>query len=197
MDFVDQINKLGKDVYSKTRDMGEIVKLNAAITEQNSQLDRLYQALGREVWQDDDFREVIVKVFPDLSDSIKGCLSRISEYQARIKELKRITKCPACGAENTQDAVFCSGCGRRLAGVENAEDEKGTALPAARSSSFRTLCSAPPVEPNYSPKRAQKARGKSCSAQSAARKIQTEVRPVQIAALVYQHSKLFQIPLAA
>lgn len=124
MDFVDQINKLGKDVYSKTRDMGEIVKLNAAITEQNSQLDRLYQALGREVWQDDDFREVIVKVYPDLSDSIKGCLSRISEYQARIKGLKRVTKCPACGAENTQDAVFCSGCGRRLAEAENAKKEK-------------------------------------------------------------------------
>lgn len=124
MDFVDQINKLGKDVYSKTRDMGEIVKLNAQVAEQSGLLDKFYQALGREVWQDDNLREIIVKVYPDLSDSIKGCLSRISEYQARIKELKRVTKCPACGAENTQDAVFCSGCGRQLTEAENAKDEK-------------------------------------------------------------------------
>ena len=124
MAFVDQINKLGKDVYSKTRDMGEIVKLNTQVTEQNSLLDKFYQALGRQVYQDDDLREVIVKVYPDLSASIETCLSRIQEYQERIKTLKGIERCPTCGTENPREAVFCSGCGKHLAAIQKAAETK-------------------------------------------------------------------------
>lgn len=124
MAFVDQINKLGKDVYAKTKDMSELVRLNTVISEQNKLLEKHYQSLGQEVYQDDDFREVIVKVYPDLSESIETCLSRIHEYQERIKALKGVEKCPACGTENPQEAVFCSGCGKRLAEAQEAEQTK-------------------------------------------------------------------------
>lgn len=126
MELMDQINKLGKGVYAKTKDAGEIVKLNAMITEQNSRIDKLYQSLGREVYQDEDFREVIVKVYPDLSASIAACLGRIQEYQARIKEIRGVERCPACGAENTPEAVFCSGCGSRLAEAEKVQEPRNT-----------------------------------------------------------------------
>lgn len=124
MELMDQINKFGKEMYAKTKDAGEIVKLNAMITEQNSQIDKLYQSLGREVYQDEDFREVIVKVYPDLSASIATCLDRIQEHQARIKEIRGVERCPACGTENPSDAGFCSGCGNCLTGEEKTGEEK-------------------------------------------------------------------------
>lgn len=124
MELMDQINKFGKEVYAKTKDAGEIVKLNAMITEQNSQIDKLYQSLGREVYQDEDFRKVIVKVYPDLSASIATCLDRIQEHQARIKEIRGVERCPACGAQlQFSDALFCTSCGTRLPSQTGTESE--------------------------------------------------------------------------
>jgi hypothetical protein len=55
---------------------------------------------------DDDLAEFIL--------AIRDATMKIDEYTEQIRKLKGFERCPVCGAETKEGAVFCAACGAKL-----------------------------------------------------------------------------------
>ncbi len=206
MEFFNNVGKTltetSQGAVQKTKEMAEIVKLNAALAEENKKIAALQQEIG--VLVSDSFRafekgaliaclndreqknnekvhdtEVVnmeskgtvwpkegigtstveMPVSADISGTeaqirktlaengdvllrivqIKVCQETITNYQEQISILKGIKKCPHCGGDIPQNAVFCGSCGKKVTEEENKEEQ---------TVGFCTVCGAK-VEPDF------------------------------------------------
>lgn len=212
MEFFNNVGKTltetSQGAVQKTKEMAEIVKLNASISEENKKIGTLQQEIGvlvsdsfqsldkgaliaclnereRQKSEQADSAEMMsgepeenvwpeaaaqteegiringgeMSVSADTSGTeiqiretlaengdilqrivqIKVCQETIAAYQEQIRVLKGVKKCPHCGGEVPQNAVFCGSCGRKVT-EEELKEETGVR--------FCTVCGAK-VEPDF------------------------------------------------
>lgn len=112
MAFMDDLKKFGKNVAQKSSDVVETTKLNMSISQEKDKINKIYYEIGAAVYEQ-------YKVGNDLGLGEK-CMqiveieAKITELQAKIMEIKNSTKCPGCGAEVSNETVFCASCGTKL-----------------------------------------------------------------------------------
>ena len=64
---------------------------------------------------------------------IEAKLKELDEINQKINEMKKVVKCPDCGAESPVGSLFCSRCGASLSmgedsrNAENFQEEEGAA----------------------------------------------------------------------
>ncbi len=98
----------------KAADMLTSTKLNLKILEANSEIDQLYQEIGRMVYDahqgiESDSEELDTKLA--LIDEKNG---EIADLRARLRSLKAESICPNCGRECRHSDTFCRHCGAQL-----------------------------------------------------------------------------------
>ncbi len=116
MAFLDTLTKVisetGHTVVNKTRDIGEITKLTARVSELERKMDQIYKTIGKlyvEHYGDDPD-----EMFKNAVASIKDKQRRIAGYKEDIRVLRGIRKCTVCGAEVEAGSSFCSKCGAKV-----------------------------------------------------------------------------------
>lgn len=129
MDFFDRLSKKAKETYKgaskKTGELAKEAKLRMKMNENKSEINDLYQEIGKKVYEKHTLSEEInIKVDLEeectkidvLSAEIERCLNQ-------IRELKDKKQCPKCFNEIDLDAKFCNHCGARQedVGVNEAE----------------------------------------------------------------------------
>jgi len=126
----DQTAELARTVGDKTTDMLKIGKLNAQISSANTSIEELKTRLGDHYWklfsegaQLDDDAVVLCSTIKEYCEEIDSLKAQIAELKA--EKAPAVTICPACGAENAEDALFCKKCGAKLT-AEAAEEPEET-----------------------------------------------------------------------
>jgi DNA repair exonuclease SbcCD ATPase subunit len=115
------ITNKGKDVAKKAKDLAEIASLRTQITVQESSVNRVLQELGKMYYEQhkagtsDDITEKC--------SQIDTAVAEIERLKQAVMTLKGIRKCPVCGADVDESAIYCSKCGVVLPVPETAPEE--------------------------------------------------------------------------
>lgn len=119
MDFFDKLTKKAKQTYEgaskKTGELAKEAKLRMKMNENKSEINSLYQEIGKKVYEKHTLSEEInIKIDLEeectkidiLSSEIETCLNQ-------IRELKDKKQCPKCFNEIDLNAKFCNHCGAK------------------------------------------------------------------------------------
>ncbi len=124
-DVVEKISKVftdtGKAVSEKTKQVGEVTKLNSRISSSERAITENYIAIGKyyyENYRTNPDAEVAEEV-----NAIAASIDSIVEMKAQILMLKGMVKCVKCGAECPIDDVYCGKCGAVLEKPEPIVEE--------------------------------------------------------------------------
>ena len=97
----------------KTEEFVELTKVRMQIADLRREIAALFEGLGRLVYDSRIANEPV-------DDMIEACVEQLKELQAqlakledRVMESKNVIRCD-CGTLNTNTAVFCNRCGKRL-----------------------------------------------------------------------------------
>lgn len=102
---------LSRKVSRGTKNLADSTRLNALIADSKKQIEGLYRNLGSayyEVHRDDPAAEQ-----PELIAALNRQFESMAQAQDALRQLRGLSKCPNCGAELPQNALFCSVCGAR------------------------------------------------------------------------------------
>ncbi len=111
-DIGKKVSQTSQDAIKKTKAMAETAKLNTQISAENKIVTNNYMIIG----------ERYVELFGDSPDenlaeyvaAIKEARRKIEEYEEQISNLKGVERCPNCGVETKEGAIFCAACGTKL-----------------------------------------------------------------------------------
>ncbi len=119
MDFFNKLTKKAKETYEgaskKTGELAKEAKLRMKMNENKSEINDLYQEIGKKVYEKHTLSEEIrVKIDLEeectkidiLSAEIETCLNQ-------IRELKDKKQCPKCYNEIDLASKFCNFCGEK------------------------------------------------------------------------------------
>ena len=138
-----KITETSQEVVQKTKETAEILKINATLTDEESQLKKYYNELGQAFYEAN--RESCPEEYTALFTSIKNTLARIEIYNDQINKIKGLFPCPNCGASLPSDAIFCSTCGTKI----EKPEEPVPAEPEADADVKRCAKCGEPIQDGY------------------------------------------------
>ncbi len=129
MEFFDKLGKKASEAYKITADktgkLAKEAKIKLKIGELKSQINDIYEEIGKNVYQNHVNKETI-----NLKEKIEEDCTRIdiisAEIEAKLKEcleLKDRKQCPNCFTEMDKDVKFCPECGAKQEQEEAKEVE--------------------------------------------------------------------------
>ena len=129
MEFFDKIGKKASEAYKITADktgkLAKEAKIRLKIGELKSQINDIYEEIGKNVYQNHVNKETI-----NLKEKIEENCTRIdiisAEIEAKLKEcleLRDRKQCPNCYTEMDKDVKFCPECGAKQEQEEAKEVE--------------------------------------------------------------------------
>lgn len=115
MDFFNglgkKFTKAARSVQELTREGVENTRLAADLRSARSELDRQFADLGRAYYESlSDGGEVP----EELVSRVRVTMESIEALLAQKERARAQVRCPDCGAMQSEDARFCSSCGRRM-----------------------------------------------------------------------------------
>lgn len=126
MAFFDKVKqsfeKTSQNVQQKTKDVTNVARLNAQISDAERKINDLYYKLGYEVYK--AYREEPLEAGAVQIGEINYLHKVISDSKAQIAAINQENQCPKCGARISKDMLFCGGCGFKLPVVEVEQPAK-------------------------------------------------------------------------
>ena len=116
--ITETISDTSKVVAQKAKDISDLTRLNSQISTEENRINAAFLAIGRRY-----FEEVSEEYISDFS-AINDARAKIRSYQDQISIIKGICTCQNCGAEVSNEAVFCSACGTKVEKPEPKKEEK-------------------------------------------------------------------------
>ena len=102
----------GQTAVNKTKDLTEITRLSARVSDLQRKNEQLYATIGKlylEHYGDDP-----EDMFKGAVLSIKENQKKIVSYKEDIKQIKGIKKCASCDADVPSGSQFCPKCGAKV-----------------------------------------------------------------------------------
>lgn len=133
--------QLGQTTAQKTKEFGDIAKINALISEEEKKIeDNIYQ-IGVVYFK--LHHEDYEVEFKELINSIEKSSKTIFEAKQQLNLLKGVNHCEKCGAEIKSNMAFCSSCGNKINIVSNYIKCSGCGAMVAKDMKFCTSCGKP------------------------------------------------------
>lgn len=107
-----KVSKTSQEAVKKTKDLTEIAKIKAQITDEEKRLNKIYMNLGQQYYQLKGENPDLI--FNDLCKAIESCLQNIDRYNVMVNEIKGIKRCSVCGTEMSIASTYCQCCGHKL-----------------------------------------------------------------------------------
>lgn len=129
-----KITNAGQGVAQQTKNMAEISRLNARISENNKKMSQLLFEMGQDYYlkhkreTDNEEQRYI--------DQVNALFREVMDYQDEIQRIKTAEVCKVCGARIEEGACFCVKCGARL----DAGEIENDVLPPAGSTRRCSNC---------------------------------------------------------
>ena len=132
---------------NKAQEVAELTKLKLQATQMRNEIDSNYMKLGEIIYElnknGTQNEELVNMCIAEIEDKLR----ELEELDQKINEMKKVVKCPECGAENPAGSLFCSRCGASLtsATAEEPQQEPEQA-PAADAETPEAIEDAPTAE---------------------------------------------------
>ncbi len=144
MAFMDDLNKMMSNASKKTKDMADIAKLNASISDEEKKINNLYYQVGKlyVALHPADYEQEFGSVMAQIAE----VEAKLSNYRQQLQQLKGVTPCSKCGADVARNSAFCPACGNEMPRTENGvELEKCASCNnfVAKGLRFCTYCGKP------------------------------------------------------
>lgn len=107
----------------KTEEMVEASKLKIQEVSVNADLANCYEKIGSLVYSTRKLGTDNELEISELVEQADALLEQLAQLQAKREEIRKVKKCPNCGASCATDAHFCSRCGMVL------QEETGVVIP--------------------------------------------------------------------
>ncbi len=98
----------------KTEEMVEASKLKLQEVGVNSDLQDCYEKIGSLIYQSKKTGADHDSEIEELVSRADDLLAELSQLQSKREEIRKVKKCPNCGASCAVDSHFCSRCGMVL-----------------------------------------------------------------------------------
>lgn len=98
----------------KTGEFVELSRLRISASEIERKINCEFEELGKMVYKAAKEQTDCTDYVGEKAAAIDALYAQHEELTAKINELRNLKKCPQCGCENPQEAVFCSKCGTKL-----------------------------------------------------------------------------------
>ena len=95
----------------KTEEMVEASKLKLQEVSVNADLQDCYEKIGSLVYRSKKSGEDNEQPIEQLVEQADVLLEQLAQLQSKREEIKKMKKCPYCGASCSVDSHFCSSCG--------------------------------------------------------------------------------------
>ncbi len=108
-DFSKKISQASQSAVKKTKDITDIARINSCISDEEKRIESMYFQIGKlySVVHANDYEAD----FAVMINTIKEAEGAIAEYRNQILEIRKVTRCPKCGAEVPNNTAFCGTCG--------------------------------------------------------------------------------------
>ena len=133
----EKITQGSQEALQKTKDIADVVTINAEISDSKRKIRELYEELGEllveEAFADKSAKEiaqileaqdaaeasheVVLRNWKEIYTKVRFIKSEkevIELGESRINELRSETRCPGCGSKVVKGMSFCPECGRKL-----------------------------------------------------------------------------------
>lgn len=139
MAFFDNMGKkIGEAAQAAAKKSGELVevtKLNVNINSEEDKMQKLYNQIGKKVYDKYSETGAADADFVEDCESIKVHDQNVKNLKEKILEVKSMKQCVGCGSELEKNQIFCSKCGTRNEIQQAAE-------PAQQASQATVSCPA-------------------------------------------------------
>lgn len=128
MGMFDDLCGKAKDVADaagkKTGEIVELTKYKMKASQLHSDIRAAHEKLGSAVYSMVKADYENPELINSMAEEIDELMAKLKEIEDKISELKRVVKCPCCGANNAQDSSYCSQCGCKLGADFSKQEEK-------------------------------------------------------------------------
>lgn len=122
--FSKKVGKVANDAAAKSRELAEIARHSVAISDERATVRLVYREIGELYYR--EHRQGAPDDLKPFCDKIDLSMKRISELEAKVRQIKGIRTCTACGETSDRKAKFCPACGQLLPADEAAGTTSGT-----------------------------------------------------------------------
>lgn len=137
MEFMKKVEEISKKVgdtasntYNTVADKSgkliEETKLKIAISERQTDIDEIYEEIGKAVYNSYKSGEDVGKEFTKQAKQIDKLNDDIAEMNKKILYNKGLRVCGNCGVTIPLDSKFCTDCGEKQKAVKLKEEKKIT-----------------------------------------------------------------------
>ena len=130
----DKFTQGSQEALQKTREIADVMTMNAEISDSRRKIRELYEELGellvKEAFAGMNSEQLRIAL-EDFYSKVRYVRSEeevIALNESRISELRSDMKCPNCGSRIIKGMSFCPECGARIMKPASEQDE--TAAPA-------------------------------------------------------------------
>lgn len=128
--FGKKVGKVANDAAAKSRELAEVARYSVAISDERAAIRLLYREIGEKYYR--DLRATNLEDLKPICEKIDVSAGKITELETRIRRIKGIRVCPACGETSERKARFCAACGQPLP-VEETAETSGDARPEGQT----------------------------------------------------------------
>lgn len=113
----DKIVSGGKAVGDKAKELSDATKIQIDIRKNEDILTEEFAKIGKKYYEEHKDSD------PTEFQTIAATERQIAHLKQQLRDIRGTKVCPACGAENDDDAGFCKKCGAKLETGEKADAE--------------------------------------------------------------------------
>lgn len=116
MAFFEEIGKhitqAGQGVAQQTKNLTDTARLNAAVSEKEKQIQKLYTQIGQAYYERWDGETDALE--SEKMKQIRTLQAEIDQCKKDMNQIKGVRECPNCHAEIKEGNRFCNYCGAKL-----------------------------------------------------------------------------------
>jgi hypothetical protein len=135
MEFMKKVEEISKKVgdtasstYNTVADKSgkliEETKLKISISDKETDIDEIYEEIGKAVYNSYKSGEDVGKEFTKQAKKIDKLNEEINEMNKKILFNKNLRTCESCGEVISVDSKFCTNCGEKQKAVKIKEEKK-------------------------------------------------------------------------
>lgn len=117
-DLTRKLTMVGQEAASQTKIFAEKTRINSKISDEERQLNSIYQLLGKTYYEAN--KDNPNADYGDLLLSIKDAYTRIEALREQLRTVTGMRNCPQCGGEVANNSLFCNACGAKMPEVAAA-----------------------------------------------------------------------------